>query len=148
MSGVYDTLIGVFGDGSAMMLALLVFLAAAVMAFGVMATVHARGAVKRRTAGIAEHDGNDSRALRASSIKAVQRLLDYTTKHYGATEKDKGDMKVLRRRMIQAGIFDQRAVAFFFRIRTTCRPWTARPLGPSLVSCFAIRGRCTCQSRR
>ena len=57
MSGVYDTMIGVFGDGSAMMLALVVFLAAAVMAFGVMATVHARGAVKRRTAVIAEHDG-------------------------------------------------------------------------------------------
>ena len=118
MSGVYDTLIGVFGDGSAMMLALLVFLAAAVMAFGVMATVHARGAVKRRTAGIAEHDGNDSRALRASSIKAVQRLLDYTTKHYSASEKDKGDMKVLRRRMIQAGIFDARAVGYFFVART------------------------------
>ena len=31
---VYDTMIGVFGDGSAMMLALVVFLAAAVMALG------------------------------------------------------------------------------------------------------------------
>jgi len=89
MSGVYDTMIGVLGDGSAMMLALVVFLAAAVMAFGVMATVHARGAVKRRTAVIAEHDGNDSRALRTSSIKAVQRLIDYTTKHYSASEKTK-----------------------------------------------------------
>jgi tight adherence protein C len=48
----------------------------------------------------------------------VQRLLDYTTKHYGATEKDKGEMKVLRRRMIQAGIFDERAVAYFFVART------------------------------
>ncbi len=62
MSGVYDTMIGVFGDGSAMMLALVVFLAAAVMAFGVMATVHARGAVKRRTAGIAELDEPTIRA--------------------------------------------------------------------------------------
>lgn len=118
MSGVYDTMIGVFGDGSAMMLALVVFLAAAVMAFGVMATVHARGAVKRRTAVIAEHDGNNSRALRTSSMKAVQRLIDYTTKHYSASEKDKGEMKVLRRRMIQAGIFDARAVGYFFVART------------------------------
>jgi tight adherence protein C len=51
-------------------------------------------------------------------VKAVQRLLDYTTKHYGATEKDKGDMKVLRRRMVQAGIFEERAVGYFFIGRT------------------------------
>ncbi len=117
---VYDTLIGVFGDRSASMLALLVFLAATIMAFGVMATVHARGAVKRRAAGIAEPmgDAGDARALRNSSLKAVQRLLDYTTKHYSASDKDKGDMKVLRRRMIQAGIFDARAVGYFFVART------------------------------
>ena len=46
-----------FGDRSAMMLALMVFLAAAVLAFGVMAAVHARSAVKRRAAGIAEYSG-------------------------------------------------------------------------------------------
>jgi tight adherence protein C len=108
------------GDSSAMMLALLVFLATTVLTFGVMLTVRARGAVKRRAAGIAEYSGDagDGRALRSSSLKAVQRLLDYTTKHYGATEKDKGEMKVLRRRMIQAGIFDERAVAYFFVART------------------------------
>jgi tight adherence protein C len=121
MDGVYDNLMGVFGDRSAIMLALLVFLAATTMAFGVMATVHARGAVKRRAAGIAEHSGdsNETRALRASSLKAVQRLLDYTTKHYSASDKDKGEMKVLRRRLIQAGVFDAHAVGYFFVARTT-----------------------------
>ena len=120
MDGVYDNLLGVFGDRSAIMLTLLVFLAATTMAFGVMATVHARGAVKRRAAGIAEHSGdaNEARALRASSRKAVQRLLDYTTKHYSASDKDKGEMKVLRRRLIQAGIFEARAVGYFFVART------------------------------
>jgi tight adherence protein C len=120
MDGVYDNLLGVFGDRSAIMLTLLVFLAATTMAFGVMATVHARGAVKRRAAGIAEHSGdaNETRALRASSLKAVQRLLDYTTKHYSASDKDKGEMKVLRRRLIQAGIFDAHAVGYFFVART------------------------------
>jgi tight adherence protein C len=120
MDGVYDNLMGVFGDRSAIMLALLVFLAATTMAFGVMATVHARGAVKRRAAGIAEHSGdsNETRALRASSLKAVQRLLDYTTKHYSASDKDKGEMKVLRRRLIQAGVFDAHAVGYFFVART------------------------------
>src|ERR1700686_5523967 len=113
-------LIDVFGDSSTMMLALLVFLATAVLTFGVMVTMRARGAVKRRAAGIAEHSGDagDQGALRASSLRAVQRLLDYTTKHYAATEKDKGDMKVLRRRMVQAGIFDARAVGYFFVART------------------------------
>ena len=120
MDGLYDILVGVFGDSSAMMLALLVFLATAVLAFGVMVSVHARGAVKRRAAGIAEFSGErpgeDGKSLRQSSLKAVQHVLDYTNKHYGAA--DSGDAKILRRRLIQAGIFDARAVAFFFVLRT------------------------------
>jgi tight adherence protein C len=116
----YDILISVFGDRAAMMLALMVFLAVAVLAFGVMAAAHARNSVKRRAAGIAEYSGERDQAeknsLRASSVRAVQRLLDYTTRHYSAN--DSGDAKILRRRMIQAGIFDARAVAFFFVART------------------------------
>src|SRR5262245_27698798 len=138
MDGVYDNLLGVFGDRSAIMLALLVFLAATTMAFGVMATVDARGAVKRRAAGIAEHSGdaNEGRALRASSLKAVQRLLDYTTKHYSASDKDKGEMKVLRRRLIQAGLFDAHAVGYFFVARTALAVGLALAafvLGPMIV---------------
>jgi tight adherence protein C len=115
-----DLLIDVFGDSSTVMVALMVFLATAVPTFGIMLAVRARGAVKRRTAGIAELSGEavDQHALRASSLKAVRRLLDYTTKHYAATEKDKGDMKVLRRRLVQAGIFDANAVGYFFVART------------------------------
>jgi tight adherence protein C len=115
-----DLLIDVFGDSSTVMVALMVFLATAVPTFGIMLAVRARGAVKRRTAGIAELSGEavDQRALRATSLKAVRRLLDYTTKHYAATEKDKGDMKVLRRRLVQAGIFDAHAVGYFFVART------------------------------
>jgi tight adherence protein C len=120
MPGGYDILLGVFGDRSSMMLALLVFLAATILAFGVMAAIHARGAVKRRAAGIAEPvaGAGEARALRNSSLKAVQRLLDYTSKHYSASEKNKGELKVLRRRLIQAGIFDARAVGYFFVART------------------------------
>jgi tight adherence protein C len=85
-----------------------------------MVSVHARGAVKKRAAGIAElcgdQAGENGKSLRRSSLKAVQRLLDYTSKHYGAAES--GDAKVLRRRLIQAGIFDPRAVASFFVVRT------------------------------
>lgn len=120
MNGVYDILISVFGDGASSMIALMVFLAAAVLAFGIMAAAHARNSVRRRAAGIAEYSGEreaaEKKSLRGSSIRAVQRLLDYTNKHY-STEKA-GDAKILRRRMIQAGIIDSRAVAFFFIART------------------------------
>ena len=68
----------------------------------------------------------------------MQRLLDYTTKHYAASEKDKGDMKVLRRRMIQAGIFDARAVGYFFVARTALAVGTG---GGDLSSC--CRWSCT-----
>ena len=118
MDGFSEILAGVLGDSSAMMLAVLVFLATTVLTFGVMLAARARGAVKRRAAGIAEYSGEEPRALHSSSMKAVQRLLDYTTKHYAVTDKDKGDMKVLRRRMVQAGIFDARSVAYFFVART------------------------------
>jgi tight adherence protein C len=105
-------------DASELMVALPVFLATAAATLGIMLLVRARGAVRRRTAGIADLAGEDPRALRSSSRKAVQRLLDYTTRHYGSTEKDRGNMKVLRRRLVQAGIFDARAVAWFFIGRT------------------------------
>jgi tight adherence protein C len=120
MESVYDILADVFGDSSALMLAVLVFLATAVLTFGIMVAARARGAVKRRAAGIREYSGDgapaEQRSLRNSSRKAVQRLLDYTSKHYETG--DSGDAKVLRRRLIQAGIFDSRAVAFFFVART------------------------------
>jgi len=119
MNGTFDMLTGILGDHSGSMLVLMVFLAASVLAFGIMATVHARSSVRRRAAGIAEYTGEreaaDKHSLRGSSARAVQRLLDYTTKHYSG-EKG-GDAKVLRRRLIQAGIFDARAVAYFFVAR-------------------------------
>jgi tight adherence protein C len=119
MNGTYDTLISIFGDRASSMMALMVFLAVAVLAFGIMAAAHSRSSVRRRTAGIAEYSGqgeDDKSSLRGSSARAVQRLLDYTTKHYSADQG--GDAKVLRRRLIQAGIFDSRAVAIFFVVRT------------------------------
>src|SRR5262245_24461566 len=133
MAAVSDLLLDIFGDSSAMMLALLVFLATAVLTLGVMLALRARGAVKRRTAGLAELSGeNNPRALRATSLKAVQRLLDYTAKHYAASDKDKGEMKVLRRRMVHAGIFDPRAVAYFFVART------ALAVGLGLAAFFLV----------
>lgn len=121
MNNFFNVIFGVFGDRSTTLLALMVFAATAALTFGVMATAHARSSVKRRAAGIAEYsgerDGAEQKTLRGSSARAVQRLIDYTTKHY-STEEGGGEAKVLRRRLIQAGIFDPRAVAYFFILRT------------------------------
>ncbi len=122
MASVFDLFVGIFGDSSATMLGVLVFLAAAMLAFAVMAGARVRGAVKRRAAGIANHADHRERAehgprsLRYSSIEAARKLLEYTTKHY--TAADDGNMKILRRRLIQAGIYDARGVAYFFLART------------------------------
>ena len=79
-----DSLGAIFDDSSAMMLALLVFLATAALSFALMMGARARSGIKRRAAGIAEHSGDaphDAHALRRSSLKVIQRLLDYATKH-------------------------------------------------------------------
>ena len=107
-----------FAANGSMMLMLLVFLAAGTLAFALMAFLRVRGSVKRRTARISDESsgGAGGRSLRHSSLKAVARLLEYTTKHYSGT--DDADMKLLRQRLVQAGIYDPRAVAFFFLART------------------------------
>ena len=46
----------------------------------------------------------------------MAQLIEYTTKHYADANGD--TMKVLRKRLIQAGIYDPRGVAYFFICRT------------------------------
>lgn len=104
-----------FGDSASVMLTLLVFLASATLAFSVMAWLRVHGAVKRRAAGIsieAERGDGGSGSLRNSA----QRLVEYTARHYSTN--DTKDMKVLRKRLALAGIFDPRGVAYFFLART------------------------------
>jgi tight adherence protein C len=119
MDAVFDLLTQFTGDGSTTMVSLFVFLSAAALAFGIMAVVQVRMAVKRRAASIptGPNSGDDDpRSLRYASKVAAQRLIDYTTRNYSA-EKDSGQTKELRRRMIQAGYLDPRAPAFFFLAR-------------------------------
>ncbi len=119
MDSVLDWLLSASDGRPTVMLSVLVFLATATLAFGIMATVHVRTAVKRRAAGVATFDGNrgddDSRSLRHASRKVAQQLIDYTTKHYSGPAD--GDKRQLRRRMIQAGFLDPRAVPIFFIAR-------------------------------
>jgi tight adherence protein C len=95
----------------------LVFLAAGTLAFSVMAVVRVQGSVKRRAANISLDGRAGGRSLRSSSMKAAQRVIEYTTKHYNEGSNTE-QTKVLRRRMVMAGIYDPRAVGFFFLGRT------------------------------
>jgi tight adherence protein C len=100
-----------------MFLSVLIFLAAGTFAFATMVAVRAREAVRRRAAraGLGDDAPGGRRALRHSGVRAAQKLLDYTTKHYSAV--DTKDMKVLRERLVRAGIYDPRGPAMFFLSR-------------------------------
>src|SRR5262245_36133338 len=120
MDAVFDFLMSVSGGDSTLVVSAFVFLSAAALAFGVMAIVNTRVAVKRRAAGIGtgpvKSADDDPRSLRYASKVAAQRLIDYTTKNYST--KNTGETKELRRRLVQAGYLDPRAPALFFLART------------------------------
>jgi tight adherence protein C len=117
MNSILTTMSERFADGS-LMLMLLVFAAAVTFAFAVMMTINARNSVKRRTSRLGDGSlqGNERRSLRYNSLKAVTQLIEYTTKHYA--HGNDSSMRLLRQRLIQAGIYDARGVAFFFIART------------------------------
>jgi tight adherence protein C len=112
------TIIALWLNDASVLLFLLIFLASATLAFAGIAYVRVRGSVNRRAARIVDErnrQGNTKRSLRYSSVKAVTQLIEYTSKHY--VSGDNKNMRVLRQRMVQAGIYDPRAVAIFFVVR-------------------------------
>ncbi len=107
-----------YGISADLLVMALVFVASAMIAFFIMSAIRVRGAVRRRAAGISGDvlEASDGRqSLRSHGLKAAQRLIDRTTKHYSSL--DDKNMKLLRQRLLQAGIFDARAVGFFFVTR-------------------------------
>jgi tight adherence protein C len=103
---------------NSLLLELFIFIAIGTLAFLTMTFARARSEVKRRASGIREgidQTPTSSRSLRYSSLQAVGRLIEYTTKHYSDNDEN---MKILRRRLVQAGIYDPRAIAYFFIART------------------------------
>ncbi|MGB8039457.1 MAG: type II secretion system F family protein [Pseudolabrys sp.] len=149
-----DMILAVFGnmlsDGNTMLMALLIFLAAGTLAFSVMAALRVRSAVKKRTSRILSEQerASQGRSLQDSSAKALTKLLEYTTKHYSETNQE--HMKVLRRRLVQAGLYDPRGVAFFFIGRTALAVGVAaaififlplmKPVGGSLFWLLIVAG--------
>jgi tight adherence protein C len=110
-----------FGDSESTLLTLMVFLATATLTFAMMAMVRVHGAVRRRTAGInakltGEAASFQQHHQRKSGFQAAERIIGYAQKHYA--ESDSKDMKVLRKRLVLAGIYDPRGVGVFFVART------------------------------
>jgi tight adherence protein C len=111
-----DAAFDMFGDAASTMLTMLIFLATATLAFAVMATLRLHGSIKRRAAGISiDADSGGAAGRRLQGSRMAQRIIDYTQKHYSESASD--DMKVLRKRLVVAGIYDPRAVAYFFLTR-------------------------------
>jgi tight adherence protein C len=108
-----DAAFDMFGDPASAMLTLLVFMATATLAFAIMASLRLRGSMKRRAAGISLEHGGGRRSLQGSRV--AERIVGYAEKHYG--EADSKDMKVLRKRLVVAGIYDPRGVVYFFLAR-------------------------------
>jgi tight adherence protein C len=112
-----DSATTILGQDAPLMLSILIFLATGTLAFAVMLGIRAREAVRRRAVrvGLDEAAAGGRRSLRFSGLKAAQKLIDYTTQHYSSA--DSGDMKVLRQRLVAAGIYDPHAAAYYFLTR-------------------------------
>ncbi len=121
-----------FGGNETTMLSILVFLATGTLAFAVMIGVRAREAVRRRAVrvGIDDEENAGRRSLRYSGVSAAHKLIDYATKHYSTA--DNKDLKMLQNRLIQAGIYNPRAAAYFFFARM------ALALGLAVATFFVV----------
>src|SRR5580700_2188624 len=122
----------VFGDSATTMLSALIFLATGTLAFAVMLGMRSREAVRRRAARVNIDDDAQSgrRSLRYSGLRAAQKLVAYTTKHYSSV--DSKDVKMLRQRLVQAGVYNPHGTAYFFLARG------AGALGLALAAFFAL----------
>jgi tight adherence protein C len=122
--------LGLF-DNDVATLSILVFLAVATLAFALMIGIRARTAVRRRAATVGLDDGSNGRhALHNSGLAVARKIVDYTARHYVST--DGKNVKVLRRRLLQAGIYNAHAAAYFFLARVGVA------LGLALVAVFAV----------
>ena len=121
MDMILDLLLNLTGGSPSILLGIFVFLAVATLAFVVMAFMRVRSSVKRRAAEVLT-EGRSRReskknSLRQASLKATQKLLDYTVRYYAAA--DGGNMKLLRSKLVQAGFLNPNSAGFFFVARTS-----------------------------
>lgn len=115
METMLDPLFNLIGDGPSATLSVLVFLAVGTLAFGVMGFVRVKSSFNRRVSGALADTGahgSPRNSLRGSSVKAAQKLIDYTAKYYSTT--DTGNVKLLQGKLVQAGFLNPRAAGLYF----------------------------------
>lgn len=104
-------------EDSALITGLLVASGLGLLALGVSSALQGRSDIRRRTSqGLAEaaaagHPG----AGRATAQASLQRLAGYIETTFSGG--DPHENKLIRTQLVQAGFFDQRAIAFFFASR-------------------------------
>jgi tight adherence protein C len=101
-----------------LLLRALVFLAVTTLVFAVMIAVRAREAVRRRAARVNGDGSDQQQGLQQTGRRAAQRIVDYANQHYASLGTE--ELKILRRRLLNAGIFNPQAVAYFFLARAIC----------------------------
>lgn len=120
MDSLLDSLFGLMGENPSILLGVFVFLAAGTLAFVVMGFIRVQKSMSRRVTGALTETstarGGEQNTLRHSSVKAAQKLIDYTAKYYSAT--DTGNVKLLQSKLIQAGYLNPRAAGLYFVART------------------------------
>jgi tight adherence protein C len=107
------------GGGPALMMSIFIFLAAGTLAFGIMGVIRIRSSVKRRASEAlldgASRRSHQENSLHANSLKAAQKVIEYTTKYYSTT--DVGNTKLLQGKLVQAGFLNPQAVGYYFVAR-------------------------------
>ena len=119
MDAILDILLDLSGGSPTLLLGIFVFFAVATLTFGVMAFLRIQKSVHRRAAEVFS-EGTSRReskpnSLRYASLKAAQKLIDYTVRYYSAA--DGGNMKLLRMKLLQAGFLNPNAAGYFFVAR-------------------------------
>jgi tight adherence protein C len=104
-----------FTNDPILLLRALVFLAVTTLAFSVMIAVRAREAVRRRAARVNGEVSGQHQGLQHTGMRAAQRIVDYANKHYASLGTE--DLKILRRRLLNAGIYNPQAATYFFLAR-------------------------------
>ncbi len=119
MESLSESLFDLVGDNPATLLSILIFLAVGTLAFCFMGFIRVKSSVNRRVSGAltgtSTTKGGEQNSLRQSSLKAAQKLIDYTAKYYSTT--DTGNVKLLQSKLVQAGFLNPRAAGLYFVAR-------------------------------
>jgi tight adherence protein C len=106
-----------FGEDGILIIGFLIVSAVGLVGLGIASFLEGRSDIKRRTSeGLADGAGaRQPRGTRTDAQASLHRLASYL--ETALSGKDPREKKLIRLQLVQAGFFDQRAVAVFFAAR-------------------------------